>query len=77
MVFVALTNCFRKEKVLCTSLILLSFVIFFVVQKLIVPSQTSSYFLGGTIKSIQFFQLSSSVSFDFKYYCFRKVSVNF
>ena len=71
------SNVSVKKKFFCTIWILLCFVLFFVAQWLIVPSQRSSYFLGGISEPWPFFQVLSIICYDFEYICFKKKSVNF
>ena len=76
MVFVALTNCFRKR----FFIIFLNFnfiCYLFSVKWPIVPCQRSSHFSGGANQSRQFFLLLSNVCFDFKYNCFKKYRLIF
>ena len=76
MVLVDLTNCFRKKFLNFFLEFCFNYFIF-VVQRLIVPIKSSSYFVGVINESRQIIQLLSNVSFNFEYNCFGKISVNF
>ena len=77
MIFMALTNCFRKNNFYA----LLEFFFHLLsfcspINDLLSPSEGSSYFFGGIIQLRHFLQLSN-VCYEFEYICFKKTSVNF